>query len=150
MLSPEELASQLRSRSTNNRVGIFLVANYTNSEVERLAMKFDFHVVDLVELVLAKSRTLSAHLNLSANKFLELIDSVAEALYARTTVVLSDFDVLLAHFGTHDRDMIWAFLRESLRKRRTSLAIIFPEPAHHLFFNSERDQWENARMIANV
>jgi hypothetical protein len=79
-----------------------------------------------------------------------LVDAISEGVYDRTTVLLRNFDVVLARFTDSDRTAIWTFLRENLRKRRTSLAIALPESAEHLFLNSERQRWQGAHMLARL
>lgn len=149
-MSPHELMAALNSRVMQVRSGILLVPPQELRRGAEIAVRLEADVVDLVARVRRSVPAGARSIGLTGDGLLGHLDGIANETYRSWTILVTNFDILLAGLGEAEREYVWRYLFSTLRKRQTGLLLLMPDGADHLLTPSQREQWSDAGRLASL
>lgn len=129
-LSPvRELIAFLRRHTLRTRVGVWCMPlSYVGQESEVAAL-LNIEAVDVRQPVLEALPAGTRYVNLTFEKVLEALDSIASGTGHTDCPLVYNLDLLLAGLSRGDRQRVWETLVDGLPYRKRALLLAIPETA---------------------
>lgn len=147
------LRSLINGTTLTCRTGIVLLPPRRLGSERNLAVDFQADFVDYRHWRLARMQPESNFLNLTANTLAADLSALSqgepERSSSKRSVVVANLDLALTYLPFEERDTVWRYLREQMRRRPVGLIIALPNTADKVLPSGrERDLWlESQRLI---
>lgn len=125
-----ELIRLLRRHTLRTRVGVWCMPlSYIGQEAE-VAARLDLDAVDVRAPILESLPTNTRYVNLTFEKVLEALDSIAGSTGQTDCAFVYNLDLLLTGLSREDRQRVWESLVDGLPYRPRALLLAIPETAY--------------------
>ncbi len=139
------------------RIGVLLLPHKYLANEEDVAVRIGAQAVSLAQRVLDARAEGSAYLGLDVDDLLRHLDDLATAkddvaqMRASDCDLVTNLDLLLAHFDERARDEFWREARDRLSQRSRALILTMPLSAHFLLPSiREWQSWEESKRVVTL
>ena len=132
-LSPvRELIAFLRRHTLRTRVGVWCMPLSYIGQEHDVAALLNLEAVDVRQPVLDALPVGTRYVNLTFEKVLEALDSIASRAGQTDCAFVYNLDLLLAGLTRDDRQRVWESLGDGLPYRTRALLLAMPETASRM------------------
>lgn len=143
------LRSLINGTTLTCRTGIVLLPQRRLGNERNLAVDFQAAFVDYRAWRLDRMQPEANFLNLTASALAADLSALSQDNHGKRSVLIANLDLALTYLPFEERDTVWRYLREQMRKRPVGLIITLPQSADQVLPSSgERNLWlESQRLV---